>query len=194
MKKPVSVTGQGASSLLYRTPRPASRSPAMVTIPGRFITPPPRCPRRSLAAGRRARSRLPSRSHSPCRPVSLGSSLWIPTTSPLRTEMIAPLDSDLMSPPGPVPLRRRSWRRPCISGRWQGSRPPAQPHHPCPEITTPRASVLCRMSGETIFVTTEERQPTYQRSSDKYDWYHDRPRRNPGPCPSRQKQPFIEIM
>jgi len=28
----------------------------------------------------------------------------IPMKSPLRTEMISPRDSDMMSPPGPVPL------------------------------------------------------------------------------------------
>jgi hypothetical protein len=30
--------------------------------------------------------------------------LRIPMKSPLRTEMISPRDSDMMSPPGPVPL------------------------------------------------------------------------------------------
>jgi hypothetical protein len=40
----------------------------------------------------------------------------------------------------------------------------------------------------------EKRQPTYQWSSDKHDWYHDRSRRKPGLYPSRQKYPFIEIV
>jgi hypothetical protein len=33
-----------------------------------------------------------------------GPQLRIPMKSPLRTEMISPRDSDMMSPPGPMPL------------------------------------------------------------------------------------------
>ncbi|WGR97450.1 hypothetical protein MTX26_23920 [Bradyrhizobium sp. ISRA443] len=51
---------------------------------------------RDNLAGKRATSCLPR--------GSLDLYLRIPTKSPLRTEMIAPPDSDMMSPPGPVPL------------------------------------------------------------------------------------------
>ena len=60
-----------------------------------------------------------------------------------------------------APARRRSWRRPCSAWRWRGwCRSPCDTSSALFRPTsTPPASVLCRMSGETIFSTTGKPMP-----------------------------------